>query len=71
MFEPLGTMASLGGPRSPKGPSTKTEGIYPNHVIAIPDIETSNTPPRGSRYQIITDLGPKSHNNHGLEALIP
>ena len=27
--------------------------------------------PRGSRYQIIKDLGPKSHNNHGLEALIP
>ena len=22
--------------------------------------------PRGSRYQIIMDLGPKSHNNHGL-----
>ena len=22
--------------------------------------------PRGSRYQIINDLGPKSHNNHGL-----
>ena len=27
--------------------------------------------PRGSRYQIIEDLGPKSHNNHGLQALIP
>ena len=27
--------------------------------------------PTGSRYQIIKDLGPKSHNNHGLEALIP
>ena len=27
--------------------------------------------PRGSRYQIIKDLGPKSHNNHGPEAPIP
>ena len=27
--------------------------------------------PRGSRYQIIKDLGPKSHNHHGLSALIP
>ena len=27
--------------------------------------------PRGSRYQMIKDLGPKSHNNHGLKALLP
>ena len=25
-----------------------------------------NAVPRGSRYQIIKDLDPKSHNNHGL-----
>ena len=27
--------------------------------------------PRGSRYQIIKDLGPKSHKNHGLQAPSP
>ena len=27
--------------------------------------------PRGSRYQIMKDLGPKSHNNYGLQALVP
>ena len=31
---------------------------------------TSNVPqmilPRGSKYQIIKDIGPKSHNKHGL-----
>ena len=27
--------------------------------------------PRGPRYQILKDFGPKSHNHHGLEAFIP
>ena len=27
--------------------------------------------PRGSRHQIVKDLGPQSHNNYGLSALIP
>ena len=45
----------------------KRSAVSPESNVHIPDLfGGDDIIPRGSRYLVIKDLGPKSHNNHGL-----